>query len=346
MGAWMVKTEGPMVKEFSSTSPHNQDAKRHLFIRVVWLGSFFFSLLALVLSIFCWQQFYSLSEQSRTFLRADQQTFTHLKEDLGNFQTDTKNRLEDLQTLIAQLQSAQPRENAYDVAVFSLIRWANLVLNLEHNVGYAKQLLQDAQLQLAHRTGPRWADLRNALSKDIDTLSSIPDVNVFDVSQRITRVSELLLNAPPEQFQVIPGQPIATMQESSTVWGRVKQWWRSVFVVKGTKQTVVPLLSQQQVLFFKENILLELLQAKWAILNRMPEGYDSSLKNAINALQPYSGQEKIDALIKELKKLDEMNISWPTVKLQSLMVVDTFEKNPPANDNAVSLPKTNNGTAT
>lgn len=215
----------------------------------------------------------------------------------------------------------------------SLLRQANIALELKGDVSQTIYLLQAADKRVTELNSPKLFVVRKALAHDIAALQTVPKVDTVGIVLRLNALAAIIGNVPtiPNHLAVTTDQSVQSSAKGApSLWLR---FWnisgdklQNIIVIRHHDMPMPPLLSQAHKMFLVQNAQLLLEQAKWAVLHKKPKLYSASLIRAehlvrfvfmhnIAAVEPALGQ---------LQALQLINV-YPTTPTLALSITALHE---------------------
>ncbi len=290
-----------------------------------------------------------------------------------NLNTQTKliaNRVDDdvkaLQGKVAVLEARQIESQGQQLALEQLYQdlaknrddWAlaeieqvlstaGQQLQLAGNVRGALIALQNADARLARADRPQFIAVRRAIARDIESLKSLPSVDLTGIAVRIDALigqvdliplladeKPLVSAAAPKSKLVKDGNKDADKETrddksapddwrnvllqrwtawSTDLWHEIRQLVR----VRSVNNPEALLLSPEEAFFARENLKLRLLNARMALLSRNDAAFRSDLLEADRALLRYfdTRARQTQAAHEIIRQLQDsvLNIDMPTL---------------------------------
>jgi len=189
-----------------------------------------------------------------------------------------------------------------DIWILSTVEHLTLLsdrqLQLAGDVHSALALLKHAQELLQSSTAPGISNLNTLLNGIVEQLEIQSAVDVHEISRSIERIAAQIDNFPLAVEAHMKSIDIFGKHEDISISG----WWPhflqeidrdlgQLIKVEKVINPGVELLSPTQVLFLKENIRLQLMLARLALLIRDEESFDSAIKSASGWIQRYFNTE-------------------------------------------------------
>ncbi|MCC7487276.1 MAG: uroporphyrinogen-III C-methyltransferase [Burkholderiales bacterium] len=201
-----------------------------------------------------------------------------------------------LETRIAESQSQQialealyqelsrNRDEWAYAEVEQSINIASQQLQLAGNVKAALIALQAADARLQRMDRPQLANLRRAITRDMDRLKALPFVDTLAISTRLDAMINgvdsfpLAMETRPAAEAEAPAAPEgnAWTRAWREAWSEVRQLVR----VQRIDRPEPPLIAPAQSYFLRENLKLRLLGARLALISRDATSYKADLKAA------------------------------------------------------------------
>ncbi|NNE38902.1 MAG: hypothetical protein HKN08_11400, partial [Gammaproteobacteria bacterium] len=173
-----------------------------------------------------------------------------------------------------------------------LINIANIKLNLEGNIEAAIVALEEANTRLADMGDPGLFSLRRQITADINTLKSMPQIDIvgmsFALSDLVKRVNNFSL-----KISAVTGETesIAQTNPADPAWKRlllgVWREFKSMFIITRTGENMSTSLLPNEKFFLYQNLRLQLESARFAVLRRDTALLQDSLALAETWLEEY-----------------------------------------------------------
>ncbi len=232
--------------------------------------------------------------------------------DMLSLSTTVEQSNESLEILYSSQGDQNSRLSATEVE--HLINIANIKLKLEANTEAAIVALEEANNRLAEMGDPRLFSLRRQITSDINTIKSIPKVDIvgmsFTLSDLATRASKFSLKNSAVAGET---QIMAQTNPADPAWKRlllgVWNEFKSMFIITRTGEDMSTSLLPNEKFFLYQNLRLQLESARFAVLRRDPALLQDSLSLAETWLEDYFDLD--DAAVKtaieiivSIKKMD------------------------------------------
>lgn len=251
-----------------------------------------------------------LSEQHKAAFGTHEKRINTIQSSIHELQTDVDalgNRINDLSSSNAYTNQQRTLDE-----VRYLTHMAKMQLSINHDPEQALNLLKLAREQMNAANTTQFIELRNALSKDILALEDLPKLDYSHLLASLDKLKSEVNQLPA--FTATPlEQTTASSKNSEKNWqqqlqnslGSLKK-----MVIIRHHTTIKPLLSDQQLIFLKQNVELKLSQAEWALLYQKPSVYLSSLEAAKKLLtENYPNASALNPIESQLDTLSKINIA-------------------------------------
>lgn len=220
-----------------------------------------------------------------------------------------------LEALYQELSSSRDATALAQVEQMLLI--AGQQLQLSANVKAALIAMQQADEYLKRMDRPSLNGLRKVISRDMDRLRALPNVDVPGINLRLDNLIAAVDVLPLAQDIRIPQETATAVLAAPAGSGWQKllhEIWedaKHLVRIENMQKQELPLLSPTQTFFLRENLKLRLLSARLALLGRD----EASFRHALQAAQEwvaryFDAKSAQGALaITTLQKLRESGIS-------------------------------------
>jgi len=311
-------------------------------------------------------------------LQSGDNSNTELKGVLKAVQDSTK----ELQSKVGVLDSKQTESQSQQLALEQMYQdlnknrddWAlseieevlstaDQQLELAGNVQGALIALQNADKSLSRSDKPQFIAIRRALTRDIERLKALPQVDIPGIAVRLDSAigqidsMPLLVDEKPVESAAEPSQPRAKAAASAapaettdaadaTAWTRwlagARETWHSMSAemwtelrqlvrIREVQQPESILLSPGQAYFVRENLKLRLLNARLALLSRNEFAFRNDLGAAQDIIARYFDTRAkqvvtTQALLKQVQG-SNLSIQLPTLA-ESLNAVRNYKARP------------------
>lgn len=211
-------------------------------------------------------------------------------------------------------------------------------LQLAGNVPAALTALQTADARLARSDRPQFIQLRKVIARDIERLKLAPNLDVPGLTLRLDQVIGAVDTLP----LLVEGRPSPAAEEGDAA--AEQGWWaRAVAAVWQELKGLVrvqrldaqdqTLLAPEQIYFLRENLKLQLLHARLALLQRNESAFKSDLRAASAQLGRYFDvrQKQVASASATLAQLQAaaVNVELPSIN-ESLAAVRNYKQPRPA----------------
>jgi len=236
---------------------------------------------------------------------------------------EAQNQRAALETLYRDLSGSRDETVLAEVEQMLLI--AGQQLQLSANVKAALIAMQQANDRLKRMDRTALNGLRKAISRDIDKLRTLPEVDVPDINFRLDNLIAKVDTLPlvqeishlPQEINIAMVTPVsgegAWRRLMREIWEDIKRLVR----IENMQKRELPLLSPTQTFFLRENLKLRLLSARLALLSRDEKSFKHDLQSAQEWIARYFDAKSASGAqaITTLQKLREssINIELPDV---------------------------------
>jgi uroporphyrin-3 C-methyltransferase len=211
-------------------------------------------------------------------------------------------------------------------------------LQLAGNVPAALTALQTADARLARSDRPQFIPLRKVIARDIERLKLAPNLDVPGLTLRLDQV----IGAVDSMPLLVEGRPSPAAEAADAA--AAQGWWaRAVAAVWQELKGLVrvqrldaqdqALLAPEQIYFLRENLKLQLLHARLALLQRNEAAFKSDLRAASAQLGRYFDvrQKQVASASATLAQLQAaaVNVELPSIN-ESLAAVRNAKQPRPA----------------
>jgi uroporphyrin-3 C-methyltransferase len=303
-------------------------------------------ILAVVLVVFLWQWFdthLQINNMQQELARrltemdgnnkASQVLMTQVKESMRELSVkvgvleahsaEAQNQRAALDSLYRDLSGSRDETVLAEVEQMLLI--AGQQLQLSANVKAALIAMQQADDRLKRMDRAALNGLRQAISRDIDKLRTLPDVDVPGINFRLDNLIAEIDTLPlvqdiahvPQEKSVVMTTPVreegAWQRLMREIWEDMKRLVR----IENMQKRELPLLPPTQTFFLRENLKLRLLSARLGLLSRDEKSFTHDLQSAQEWIVRYFDVKSTGGAraVTTLQKLREssINIEMPDV---------------------------------
>jgi uroporphyrin-3 C-methyltransferase len=224
------------------------------------------------------------SKANQLLLAQDQDQVRELSNKVATMEAryaETQNQRVALEYLYNNLSAN--RDEAALAEVEQMLLSAEQYLQLTYNVRAALIAMQSADERLQRMNRPAFGLLRQAISRDMDKLRALHDVDItganIKLNNLIAIVDQMPLSYQQREKNADVDQTAPPKDETSwrkllrEIWQEVKQLVR----IDNTDKAEIPLLPPNQEFFLRENLKLSLLSARLALLSRDEASFKQGL---------------------------------------------------------------------
>jgi len=240
------------------------------------------------------------------------------------WQSEQEQKIAILQKRMNRLDRSA-RSQALLVEIGGLMRQADRLVRFEKDLPTAAATLRLVDRLLLELDDSGAEYVRGVLANDLQYFNSALSVDrtaVFlQLDAVITAVDGLpLLQTPRTQFvspavQVIDPNLSGWQKHWQTIVARLG----SLVIVRPREVRDQPMLPPEQSWFLRENLRLQLQQARWAALHAQPEVYARSIQQARDWLDKYFNGESADVMNarEQLQRLAAVSVANPQVDISA-----------------------------
>lgn len=239
----------------------------------------------------------NVSEQSSSV----HQQLGQLKEQTAASQRNVETLHERITQSIQQVQAQQTISDKDWLLAEAeyLLRLANQRILMEQNATGALALLRSADEVLLKADDVALYPVREALSKDISALESVPRIDAEGVFLRLSglssQVPNLRMTPITDRYSLPDLMDDFTPETVRETWGAgarealsgAMQKLEQMVVIQHRDEPIQPLLSPEQNYYLQQNLHLMFEQAQHALLQRRQAAYENSLEKASNWVTSY-----------------------------------------------------------
>ncbi len=231
-------------------------------------------------------------------------------------ETASARQKELLSTLEAAREQAERELDSWKlVEAEYLLKMASRRLSLEHDIDGAVAALKAADENLAETDDPRWTPVRRAIAEAVEQLGALPKPDIeggaLTLAALEKKVEELPLPQPERHLQstALDTSELKQAKDLETwgdkVWNAVS---KLVVIRRGDKPATQALLPPDQALYLRQNLLLKLESARYALLRGEAKLFKENLKIAREWIESHfdTGAETTRAVLESLEKLQKM----------------------------------------
>jgi uroporphyrin-3 C-methyltransferase len=228
---------------------------------------------------------------------------------------ESQNQRAALETLYNDLSVSRDETALAEVEQMLLI--AAQQLQLSANVKAALIAMQSADARLQRMDRPVFNGLRQAISRDMDKLRALPNVDITGINFQLNNLIAAVDQMPLAYQQRSANEVVAhaVPPENETAWQKLlREIWQEVkqlVRIENTGKAEIPLLPPNQEFFLRENLKLRLLSARLALLTRDEDSFRQELKTAQLWTARYFDEKSSEGMRMSdgLKKISASDIS-------------------------------------
>ncbi len=228
-----------------------------------------------------------------------------------------------------------------------LVRLASQRLVLARDTATAISALQAADARLREAGDPALIPLRKALAEDINTLQAIRQIDITGLSLKLSA-----LVADIDNLRLLTPQPETPPQtDAQKKRHKVENWkqlpaamWediKSLIIIRDRQGPITPLLAPKQLFFLRQNLKLQLEQARLALLNGENEVYHERLDTARKWIENWFDpvDNRTLHVLKSLEDLAAVNIHPQLPALsRTYQAFEAFHENQATSETPAAAP--------
>lgn len=219
---------------------------------------------------------------------------TELSSLLNQQTTLSDARINQLEQQLVRLQQNKSTDWLVHEAEY-LIRISSRTLWLEKNTSTAINLLKDADSRLKELNDPQYLPVRQALRNDIESLQLLPVIDNESILLSLNALSQQVNKLPLAMVQVPDSaeqQDNLALSENTADWQEnLAKTWRKFLAdfitVRRRTGSVEPLMSPRHQQNLRENIMLKLQVAQWAVTKGQTQVYQQTLTDITAWINEY-----------------------------------------------------------
>jgi uroporphyrin-3 C-methyltransferase len=220
--------------------------------------------------------------------------------------------------------------------VEQMLMIASQQLQLSANVRAALIAMQTADSRLQRMNRPAFSGLRQTINNDMDKLRALHEADISGINLQLNNLISAVDSMPLAYQQQLPANQAAAQAaspEAGTTWQKLlHDIWndlKQLVRIENTDKAEIPLLPPNQEFFLRENLKLNLLSARLALLSRDGASFRLGLKTAQRWTARYfdskSGVNKhVSEVLKKLAASD-ISIELPDIS-DSLQAVRNYRQ--------------------
>jgi uroporphyrin-3 C-methyltransferase len=277
------------------------------------------------------------SKATQVLLAQDQDQVRELSAKVATMESryaESQNQRVALENLYNNL-SANSDEAAL-AEVEQMLMIASQQLQLSANVRAALIAMQTADSRLQRMNRPAFSGLRQTINNDMDKLRALHEADISGINLQLNNLISAVDSMPLAYQQQLPANQAAAQAASPEagttwqkllhdIWNELKQLVR----IENTDKAEIPLLPPNQEFFLRENLKLNLLSARLALLSRDEASFRLGLKTAQRWIARYfDSKSRVNKHVSEvLKKLaaSDISIELPDIS-DSLQAVRNYRQ--------------------
>lgn len=227
------------------------------------------------------------SKANQVLLIQDQDQVRELSAKVATLESrysESQNQRDALENLYNNL--SVNRDEAALAEVEQMLLIAAQQLQLSANVRAALIAMQTADARLQRMNRPAFSGLRQAISNDMDKLRAQHDVDITGINLQLNNLIAVVDQMPLSYQQRAENNAVtqAVPPKDETTWKKLlREIWqelKQLVRIENTDKGEIPLLPPNQEFFLRENLKLNLLSARLALLSRDEVSFRQGLKTA------------------------------------------------------------------
>jgi len=322
-----TETQAPIPSEAESSPSENHSQDRGSTKKQGSGGQILLFLLVLAVlagsgagGLFLWNKLQTTRQELNTGVAAltqrleqfEQQTNASLSTDIQAIKTQQQ-ALEDA---VADLRNQQKGDSrTWDIQeIATLLQIANDRLHLEKEVAPSLAALEAADRHLRALKNPGLLEIRRRLAEEISTLRAAPNPDISGMALSLDALIQGIDRLPIAGSSLQP-QPSASSAVSETGWrGILHDLWeklKSLVTIHHQGEAERPLLAPDERYFLRQNLRLELVSARIALLRRDGQTYQQTLRDAQDWITRYfdNNAPPTAGALQELAHLQQVDIT-------------------------------------
>lgn len=235
--------------------------------------------------------------------------------------SEAQNQRAALETLYQELSSS--RDETVLAQAEQMLLIAGQQLQLSSNVKAALIAMQQADDYLKRMDRASLNSLRKSISRDMDKLRALPNVDVPGINLRLDNLIASVDTLPLSQdFHLSQkSEKLPTSDDSESGWQKLlHEIWddaKHLVRIENMQKAELPLLSPTQTFFLRENLKLRLLSARLALLARDESSFKHDIQEAQEWVTHYFDTQdengKLASLTLKSLRASNINIELPDV---------------------------------
>jgi uroporphyrin-3 C-methyltransferase len=296
------------------------------------------------------------SKATQMLLAQDQDQVRELSAKVATMESryaESQNQRVALENLYNNLSANSDEAALAEVEQMLLI--ASQQLQLSANVRAALIAMQTADSRLQRMNRPAFSGLRQAINSDMDKLRALHEADITGINLQLNNLISAVDSMPLAYQQQLPSNEAAAqpaLPAAGTTWQKLlHDIWnelKQLVRIENTDKAEIPLLPPNQEFFLRENLKLNLLSARLALLSRDEVSFRLGLKTAQRWIARYfDAKSSVNKHVSEvLKKLaaSDISIEMPDISdsLQAVRNYRQMRENEPAGFAGRSIPRSAN----
>jgi uroporphyrin-3 C-methyltransferase len=248
-------------------------------------------------------------------LRQQRETMASRLDRLQQEQQGVARRLSLLSSVMGQT------ERGWTLAeVEYLLRIASQRLQLQHDTRSAAQALEAADARLREFADPHYRSVRQQIARDLEAVRGVPPVDVDGIAAALGSALQAVDSLTVTGTRYQPPSDVQDGGEHDAQAGNLEELgqlvWSSVsglFRLREHAHAVQPMLPPDSEYFLRENLRLQLVAARLALLRGDRGQYRAALQTALAWLDDYfdAADVGVGQLRERLKALAEIDVDPP-----------------------------------
>lgn len=192
------------------------------------------------------------------------------------------------------------------------------------NTQIVQTTLENLEKRLNRFDRPELLSIKKGISDDLANLRQQPYVDIVSASLRLDRLRSDTDNLPLRSDSVLEESlsgPVSLSDKQGkwyqNLWKDLKTTAKDLVQIRKINSTDAMLLSPEQAYFIRQNIKMNLMDARLALLQHQADIYRKDLDIIINEVQHYFDTQSpaVTAWVEEVTQLKELNIQSPSTDL-------------------------------
>ncbi|GHE88547.1 uroporphyrinogen-III C-methyltransferase [Thalassotalea profundi] len=211
-------------------------------------------------------------------------------------------RIKQLEQQLGRLQQNKSSDWLVHEAQY-LLRIASRTLWLEKNTSTAINLLKDADSRLKELNDPQYIVIRQAIRNDIETLQLLPVIDNESILLSLNALGQQVNKLPLAMVKIPESsdkEESLILSENTSDWQEnLAKTWRKFLAdfitVSRREGNVEPLMSPQYQQNLRENIMLKLQVAQWAVTKRQTQVFQQTLTDVSAWVNEYFDMSQLNS---------------------------------------------------